>query len=70
MSYQHCSRACNGIDILLLARLGDEDKTVGAKAVNIIQKIRIPKDGNQEEEQDPAQKFHQPRCHNVARIFD
>ena len=42
--------------------LGDENKTIKAKAVNIIQKIRYAEEGNQEGERDPVRKFHLPRC--------
>ena len=43
---------------LLLAMLGDEDKAIRAKAVNVIQKIRNGEEGNQEGERDPVREFH------------
>ena len=50
----------------LLAILGDEDKTVRAKAVHIIQKMRYAEEGNQVREQDPVRKFHLRRCNFAA----
>ena len=43
---------------LLSAMLGDEDKTIRPKAVNVIQKIRNGENENQEGEQDPVREFH------------
>ena len=34
--------------------LGDDDKTVRAKVVNVIQKARYAEEGNQEGERDPV----------------
>ena len=45
---------------LLLAMLGDEDKTVRAKALHNNQKIINAEEGNQEGERDPVQKFYLP----------
>ena len=42
--------------------LGREDKTVTAKSVYIIQKIRYAEEGNQEREWEPVREFHLPRC--------
>ena len=42
--------------------LGHEDKTVRAKSVNIIQKIRYAEERNQESEWQPVRGFHLPRC--------
>ena len=39
---------------LLLAMLGDEDKTLRARAVNVIQKTRYAEERNQEGEPDPV----------------
>ena len=41
--------------------MGDEDKTAKAKAVNIIQKIRYAKEGNQKGERDLVREFHLSR---------
>ena len=41
--------------------LGDERKTVRAKAVNIFQKKRYAEEGNHEGERDPVQEFHLSR---------
>ena len=38
----------------LLVMFGDEDKTVRAKAVTVIQKITNAEEGNQEGERDPV----------------
>ena len=54
---------------LLLALLGYENKTVRAKAVDIIQKIRYAKERNQEGEQDPVREFHLPRCNFATTSY-
>ena len=46
--------------------LGDEDKTVRAKAFSIMQKIGYADEGNQEGERDPDRKFHPPRYNFAA----
>ena len=45
--------------------LGDEDKTVTAKAVNIFQQIKYAEEENQEGERDPVREFHPPRCNFI-----
>ena len=50
------------LENLLLVMVGDEDKTVKAKAVNVIPKIRYAEVGNQEGERNPIREFHLPRC--------
>ena len=42
---------------LLFARLGDENKTVTAKTINTLQKIRYTEEGSQEKERDPVREF-------------
>ena len=49
--------------------LGDEDKTIKAKAVNIIRKIKYADEGNQEGERDPVRKFHLSRCNFAATSY-
>ena len=49
--------------------LRDEDKTVKAKAVDVIPKIRYAKEGNQEGERDPVCESHLPRCNFVATSY-
>ena len=53
----------------MLAMLRDEDKTVRAKAVNVIQKIRSGKEGNQKRERNPVREFHLPRCNLAATSY-
>ena len=50
----------------MLAMLGNEDKTVRAEPVNIIQRIRHTKEGNQDGERESVQEFHLPRCSFAA----
>ena len=50
------------LENLMLAMLRDEDKTVRAKAVNVIQKIRSGKEGNQGGERNPVREFCLPWC--------
>ena len=45
------------LENLLLAMLGDEDKTVRAKAVNVIQKTRYAEKGNHEENETQYENF-------------
>ena len=54
---------------LLLAMLGDEDKTVRAKAVNVVQKTRYAEVGNQDGERDPVREFYIPRCKFAATSY-
>ena len=49
--------------------LGDEDTTIKAKAVNIVQKIRNAEERNQEKEQDPVPKFHLSWCNFAATSY-
>ena len=55
--------------ILLLAMLGNESKTVRAKADHIIQKIIQSKKGNQGQERDPVREFHLPICNFGATSY-
>ena len=48
---------------------GDQDKTVKARAVNSIQKIRNVEKGNQEREPDRVRDFHLPRCNFAATSY-
>ena len=43
---------------LLLAMLGDEHRTVRAKAGNINQKIIYAEEGNHNQKRDPVREFH------------
>ena len=54
---------------LLLALLGYENKTVRAKAVDIIQKIRYAEERNLGGEQDPVREFHLPRCNFATTSY-
>ena len=49
--------------------LGDDDKTVRAKVVNVIQKARYAEEGNQEEERDPVWELHLFRCNFAATSY-
>ena len=56
-------------EYLMLAIHGDEDKTVRAKAVNVIQKTRYTEEENQEGEGNSVRDFHLPRCNFAATRY-
>ena len=54
---------------LMMAMLGDEDKTVRAEPVNVIQRIRYAEEGNQDGKRESVQEFHLPRCSFAATSY-